>query len=135
MMMGIIYFTSYASANSELFTVDEQEIYCEFTKLNKLESFLLDNPDVTINSLNNDYRNEGLNDLNVLSVLGSVMEPPLGIPSFVWGCCLGVPGVAIVYFVSEDKDETMKALWGCIAMTAISTIGYIIYYVAILSIY
>jgi hypothetical protein len=60
-------------------------------------------------------------------------DAPLGIPSFVWGFCLGVPGIAIVYFVAEDKDETMKALWGCVANTAIGLVVYIIYVVAVVN--
>jgi hypothetical protein len=60
-------------------------------------------------------------------------DAPLGIPSFVWGLCLGVPGIAIVYFVSDDKDETMKALWGCVASGVVEIIVYIIYVVAVVN--
>ena len=42
-------------------------------------------------------------------------EPALGIPGFVWGLVLGVIGILVVYLVTEDKEETKKALYGCIA--------------------
>jgi len=41
-------------------------------------------------------------------------EPALGIPGFVWGLVLGVIGILVVYLVTEDKEETKKALYGCI---------------------
>jgi hypothetical protein len=60
-------------------------------------------------------------------------DPPLGIPSFVWGLCFSVTGIALVHFIAEDRDETMKALWGCLVGGAVYTIFYIIYVALIIS--
>lgn len=65
-----------------------------------------------------------------LSVLGT-NDGALGIPSFLWGCILSWVGILVVYLVTEDSDETKKALWGCIANGVLSGIFYIIYVAAI----
>ena len=48
-----------------------------------------------------------------------MLEPVAGIPSFVWGFCGGVLGVALVYFISEDQEETKKAAYGCAASVVV----------------
>jgi hypothetical protein len=56
----------------------------------------------------------------------------LGIPSFAWGACLGVAGIAIVYFVADDRDETKKALIGCAVVEGGLFVVYVIVWVLIL---
>lgn len=59
-------------------------------------------------------------------------NPVLGIPSFLWGCGLGVVGLLVVYIVSdEDKVETKKAMWGCITSTAVVTVINVIWWSAL----
>jgi hypothetical protein len=67
--------------------------------------------------------------LGVLSTLRG--EPPLGIPSFAWGACFGVAGIAIVYFVSDDRDETKKAFTGCVVVQGVVVLIYIVYVVIV----
>ena len=43
-----------------------------------------------------------------------MFDGPVDIPSFIWGCVAGPVGVLVVYLVTEDNDETKKALLGCI---------------------
>jgi len=50
----------------------------------------------------------------------------LGIPGFVWGFCLGGIGILVVYLVTEDKEETKKALYGCLTAGLIYTGCYLI---------
>ena len=59
-------------------------------------------------------------------------EPPLGIPSFWWGFCIGVWGIAVVYFVTEDRDETKLAFKGCVVGTLVYVVLYVGFYVWIL---
>lgn len=59
--------------------------------------------------------------------------PVFGIPSFLWGCFLGVAGIAIVYFVCGDKDETKKALLGCIIPSVVGIVYYIVVIAAVAS--
>jgi hypothetical protein len=117
----------FASANAELFQVNEEELNVEFAQLNELESFVNSNEDVTMSSM--DATNPLLQNVtatgNALGVLSTYGEAPLGIPSFLWGFCFNVAGVAIVYFVADDTDETRKAFIGC----AVSSALYVLYWV------
>jgi len=117
----------FASANAELFQVNEEELSVEFAQLNELENFVNSNEDVTMSSM--DAANPLLQNVtatgNALGVLSSYGEAPLGIPSFLWGFCFNVAGVAIVYFVADDTDETRKAFIGC----AVSSALYVLYWV------
>jgi hypothetical protein len=118
----------FAAAHAELFNVDEQEINAEFAQLNELEQFVSANEGITLSEINpsNPLVQNVNNSSDILGTLSSLKgEPPLGIPSIVWGICCSVPGVAIVYFVSEDEEETKKAVIGC----AISGAVYVLYYV------
>ena len=59
-------------------------------------------------------------------------DPPLGIPSFVWGLCCGFAGIGIVYFTTEDTDQTKLALYGCMTTTIVYVILYFVGAVAAL---
>jgi hypothetical protein len=122
-----------ASNSSDLFKLDEATIYAEMAELNQLEDYVLQT-ELTyeeIAELNFDMISQvqGVNGIS----FASFGEPPLGIPSFLWGFCLGVPGLAIVYFVAEDPDETKKALYGCIAGTVVSVGIYFIWVATVVS--
>ncbi len=117
----------FASANADLFQVNEEELSVEFAQLNELENYVNSNEDITMSSM--DAANPLLQNVtatgNALGVLSSYGEAPLGIPSFLWGFCFNVAGVAIVYFVADDTDETRKAFIGC----AVSSALYVLYWV------
>lgn len=117
----------FASANADLFQVNEEELNVEFAQLNELESFVNSNEDVTMSSM--EATNPLLQNVtasgNALGVLSTYGEAPLGIPSFLWGFCFNVAGVALVYFVADDSDETRKAFIGC----AVSGAIYVLYWV------
>lgn len=123
------------SENRDLFSINEDQIFTEMSDLIELENYLATNMTSLsdlISSNNVLVANISTSSTGLMSI-ANFGEPPLGIPSFLWGFCLGVPGLAIVYFVAEDKAETKKALWGCIVGTAISTIVYVIYVAAVVS--
>ena len=113
------------SSDSDLFEVDQKKVDSYMINIDEIESLVQQN--------NNDYLatydlnpqlfdNSNLNTtLNFSLVYG---DPPLGIPSFVWGLCCGVSGLAVVYFVADDKEETKKALYGCATSTVIGSIVY-----------
>ena len=127
-------FTLGYAGNAELFQLDEQEINAEFAQLNELEAFVESNEGITASEINVD--NPLLTNLETSSeVLGALSsfasEPPLGIPSFLWGCVLGVAGIAIVYFVADDRDETKKALVGCAVSAGVSILFWVVYVVII----
>lgn len=124
----IVFAASQAVAvDRSMFHLDEEKIQSELAGLNQLEEYLASS-DATLASMTEEnhflLRNvrTGSADLNLLMGL---TEPPLGIPSFLWGFCLGLPGIAIVYFVADDRDETRKALWGCVAGGLLYTVVYV----------
>ncbi len=54
-------------------------------------------------------------------------EPALGIGGFWWGLILGWVGILIVYLVTEDSEETKKALYGCIVQGVVGLACYVLY--------
>ena len=124
-----IIFMSYASiaSNSDLFKIDFNSVNQEFTELNIVEDMVVANPDLTYSSLS--ISDAGL--IERLSLVPNSAVPlangnaVLGIPSFWWGCGLGLVGVGIVYFLTDkDSSEAKKALWGCLVGSLIWGGGY-----------
>jgi hypothetical protein len=125
---------SFATGNAELFQVDAQELTADFAQLTELESFVNANEGITIDEINieNPMVQNVANASDVLGVLASLRgDAPLGIPSFVWGLCLGIAGVAVVYFVADDRDETKKAFTGCAVSAGIYIIFWVVWVVLI----
>lgn len=123
-------FTLGYAGNAELFQLDEQEINAEFAQLNELEAFVESNEGITASEIN--AESPLLTNLETSSdVLGALSsfasEPPLGIPSFLWGFCFNVAGVALVYFVADDRDETKKALIGCAVSAGLYLLWWVVW--------
>jgi hypothetical protein len=121
------------AASADLFTYDANQVDQEMAQLQTLEDFVAVNPGVTLSGLQQE-ENSLLADLNLLTYANGGIaafsgEPALGIPSFLWGCILGPVGILIVYLVSEDGDETKKALFGCLAWGGAWTIFYVVRYI------
>ena len=129
---GFLISTTCVASDADLFSFDEQKIENELSQISQLEAFILQNEGTTYSDLlmtenqitgNLSYANSGFMNF-------AMLEPPLGIPSFLWGFCFGAVGMLVVYVVSEDRDETMKALWGCVAGTVIWTVIYFVAFAA-----
>ena len=110
------------SGSSEVFTYDEQEVTRELAALSSLET-----------SISARQQNTGANeiihsDAQLLKAMNmqAADNQVLGIPSFIWGCGAGITGVAIVYFVAEDKEETKKALKGCVVNGVVIGLIYVL---------
>lgn len=117
-------------AESQVMTFNEQAVNAEFEKLNKLEEFVAANEGVTIEDVQNTELTQDLKlDTNVANTV-AVDELPLGIPAFWWGCVLGPLGVLAVYLITDkDKDQTKKAIYGCLVTAAV----YVIYYIVVVA--
>jgi hypothetical protein len=135
----LLLFASYSAfANdADLFKFDYNAVQAEFAQLNQLGDMVTANEDLTYSALK-------LTNENLITSLSLVSEgalplqaaegPVLGIPSFLWGCVLGVPGLVVVYIVSDqDSVETKKALWGCVASSGVIAVGYVIYYIVVVA--
>ncbi len=109
-------FSSFASI-SDNFKIDFDAVSQEFTELNVLVDMVEANPDLTYSELA--VVDAGL--IESMSLIPSAAVPlasgnaVLGVPSFWWGCALGLIGVGVVYFLTDkDSAEAKKALWGCL---------------------
>lgn len=134
-LFALAFIMGNATENADLFKVDDQEINAEFAQLNELEQFVEANEGLTLSEIN--INNPLLQNLNnssdILGVLSTLRgEPPLGIPSFAWGACFGVIGIAIVYFVTDDREESKKALTGCVVVEGALLLIYLVVVVVIL---
>jgi len=99
----------------------------EFNQINQLETYVEANPQTTLSEIkvNNPELLNGVEllDETATSSIGAVKDMPL-VSGFWWGCCLGVIGLAIVYFVTDhDKDQVRKALFGCLIATVLWGVG------------
>lgn len=115
--------TTAFAEKADLFLETEETINMD--QLNELESYVNQHEGITYNEVLA-ARADLVVGVSATPSLSSVNrgQPPLGIPSWIWGCVFGVAGLAVVYFVTDDKDETMKALWGCVASTVVGIILY-----------
>jgi hypothetical protein len=135
LITGIFCSVMVMASTADLFTFNADQVNNELSQLQSLENFINANPGVSFTDLkvNSNSLIAGLN-LNT-NAMGSYSaddgEPPLGISSFLWGCCFGVVGILIVYLVAENKEETKKSVKGCV-------VGYLtgcVVYVAVYFIY
>jgi hypothetical protein len=120
-----------AKANdADLFSYDQSAVTAAVSELSSIESYVSQNYTLSVNEMASS--NALISNLNTTInpfFLGSG-EPPLGIPSFLWGCGLGVVGILLVYIMTDnDKEQTKKAVWGCVTSTAV----YIVIYVVIIA--
>ncbi len=114
-------------SESQAMTFNEQAVNAEFEKLNKLEQYVTSHEGTTIEDVKNTELTENLNlDTNVANAVAAG-ELPLNIPAFWWGCVLGLLGVLAVYLITDkDKEQTKKALYGCLAWTVVWAVYYIV---------
>jgi glucan phosphoethanolaminetransferase (alkaline phosphatase superfamily) len=116
---------------------DENEVYAEFSAIADL-SDMIASSELTADEIATTDASI-LENVSTLATLPLTSDEesggaPLGIPSFLWGCLFGILGIVLVYFISdENKDETKKAVWGCVASSAVSIIVWIIWAAAVSS--
>ncbi len=72
-----------------------------------------------------------VNDLNLSSsvdigILKGDSDKPLGIPGFVWGFCLGLIGILIIYLAMDEGPERKKqvrnGVYGCLVGVLLSVL-------------
>jgi len=120
------------SVDESVLVLDETALDMAMAELNELDEYLDANEGVTFAELESSESELIANMDNSTSPLGmdSANEPPLGIPSFLWGCVFTLVGVLLVYVLTDgDKDETRKALWGMLVSLGV----YVIFYVGVWS--
>ncbi len=120
--------------DADLFKLDYNAVEAEFSQLNQLADMVKSNSDMTYSALKLEHGNliESMNLVSESSLPSDTKNPVLGIPSFLWGCGLGIVGILVVYIVSdEDKAETKKTLWGCLTWTAVVVVVDVVWWGAL----
>jgi hypothetical protein len=122
----------FANEPQDEFNYDESQLNAEFEQLNKIEKYVEQN-DVTLEELQaqNSDLVAGI-DLNTEATASlAAADLPAGIPAFWWGCVLAVLGVILVYVLTDqDKEQTKKALIGCLVFAG----AWVVYYVIVVAI-
>lgn len=133
-LLFIALFFSISIAHAEEIKFDEAEVKSEFNEINKLESYVEKHEGTTYEDLKTD-NSSLLENSNLKSTSATLVSNGLAanIPAFVWGFCLGMMGIALVYLMS-DKDQalTKQALVGCFVRVGV-IVAYYIYAVVVAS--
>jgi hypothetical protein len=118
-------FAALAVTPDSSFELDAATLEAEFSDLDKIESFIENNNGVTLQELTAE-RADLLESVILMADTSTVFTteemPILG--GFWWGCCLGIVGLALVYFITDnDRDEVKKALIGCVISSLVIGLG------------
>lgn len=130
-LLSLFAIAGYAGSDrAELFAVDHQAVNAQMTELNRVENYVNEHPGTTLDALQQ-QNSSLLNNINLNSSTAFISsgDGPAGIPSFLWGCILGWIGILIVYLITEDSEETKKALYGCIAQALTGCLLYVLFWV------
>lgn len=108
----------------------ENEIYTRFESIQPVFDCL---------QLNENIPNiEGLALISLESTLPLLSDdvetknPPMGIPSFLWGCAFGLTGMIIVYLLTDrNKMEVKKAFDGCVVSYVVGGFVYLILFMSV----
>jgi hypothetical protein len=125
---------AFASANNDLFIDSDIQIEEVFAPLDQLADVVASNPEADLNFVRANFSTvaSSVSLMNELMIATRPLEDRAvaGISGYIWGACLGIAGVAIVYFLLDDasqafrKSETTHAVIGCAVSTAVWTILY-----------
>jgi len=115
LLVAVLMSANVFAKNASLFSYNHAKVEKALVSATALDHFVSNNM-LTADQLNVD--NPVVANFKA-SANAPVMGPnsALGIPGFVWGLILGWVGILIVYLVTEDQEETKKALYGCIVGT------------------
>ena len=121
--LAICTFSLHAFAGSaDLFRLNENFINDQLSGLTRLENFVNHHEGFSLSQLNS------INSSEAKNITGEVFipndRPPLGIPAFVWGLCLNLVGVAIVYLATDDPYLGEQAFYGCAASVGVMILFY-----------
>lgn len=121
------------SLDESVFGYDQNALESAFFELDELDNYLEQNEGLTYNDLQaaGNVLIAGISDISApLGLPDGDDELPLGIPAFWWGCILGWVGLLVVYLVTDkDKEQTKKALTGCLISTGVSVAISVVYWV------
>jgi hypothetical protein len=114
------------ASNSEIFVYDEEKIQNELKPLSELEQFIDQQSGATNLQITSKMQSLNLPTamMNTSNIMGFNYQP-LGIPPFIWGCCLGPIGMLVVFLTNEGNSHaTIRAFYGCAISTILFGGGY-----------
>ncbi len=123
------------SIDVSVFELDINGLNNAMNELHELENFLDLNPGISYKALleSNSTLIKNIGDSSLPLGMAQEGEPPLGIPSFLWGCVFGLVGILIVYMITDnDKAQVKKALVGCVFYTVTIAAIYVVYFLWLL---
>lgn len=112
----LLYTGNALAGKGTAFNYDRAVINHEMEQLNQLEEYLNLYPGTTLAQMvsGNHGLASGIGEVQSLAGLNSYFEKVMGIPGFMWGCCLGFTGVLIVALAGKDEYETKQSIKGAI---------------------
>lgn len=112
---------------NKVLVYNQENINTTFEKLNEVEAFVEQNIEASFETIKDtDLLKDIELDTNTLANVTKDTELPLNIPAFWWGCFLGGLGILLVYIITEDKEQTKKALYGCLTAGGVVAAIYIV---------
>ncbi len=125
-VLAMMLFVSFGFAKSaSLFSYDATKVEKALVSVNVLDDYV-SKAMLSADELKLDT--PVLKNFKATTPLAGGNHPVLGIPSLIWGLVLGWVGILIVYLVSEDNEETKKALYGCIIGTVAWVACYFLFW-------
>ncbi len=119
------------SIDESVFELDMDHLYNAMHELNELEFYLEKHAGTSYADLlktDIEFINQ-ISDSSAPMGVDPETGPPLGIPSFLWGCVFGVVGILIVFMITDnDKVQVKKALTGCILYGVTVAAFYVVYF-------
>jgi len=130
--LSVIFSANVFASDADLFSYDKEKVSAMVADLNSLEAVVSEDASITYQDLVavNHPLIAGM-DADAANMMNGIANMPV-LPAFWWGCILGPVGILLVYVIEEDRDQTMSALWGCVASAAGWTVFYIVYYIVLL---
>ena len=112
---------AFANTSTESLNLDQKVIDSEFKQLDKVEAYVQQHEGITLDELQNSnatvIENVSIEKSSAADITKINKNMPI-VGGFWWGCLLGVIGLALVYFISDnDSQEVKAALWGCLIST------------------
>lgn len=125
-------FNSFADGSTD-FNYDRAAIEADFTELNKLEQFVESRNFISLSEIiEQEFLPASFSGLSFSP--RHMIEDPMGIPGFWWGCIFGPIGIALAYVLSDkDQYQARQALTGCIVNGVVSVGIVVVYYLWILT--
>lgn len=123
----LLSFSFFGVLASDDFYFDQKDISNEFQVLNSVEKIAENNKSLQLEDLilKNDDSIKGVEfNQSAYSQSNSFYDEMPLVSGFWWGCCLGIVGLALVYFITDNNKEEVKiAFWGCVISTLAWGIG------------